>query len=173
MLVHSSVKLVSLRCLQGSVTAETRLRSGLKRNRGFIPIHSVQGGSEAHSMSTGIPSLRINRTGSEADHSDLDWWRPAANNCCTQNSHRKKNPSSRRRGGPTSKHINAFYVVRGPDWARNDEWLCWRRPTANYCSALLWSLFPSSYPCTRPWRPIGLWDVEGHTVSRQSAHRWR
>jgi hypothetical protein len=30
-----------------------------------------------------------------------------------------------------------------------------------------------SYPCTRPWRPIGLCDVEGPTVSRQSAHRWR
>jgi hypothetical protein len=27
--------------------------------------------------------------------------------------------------------------------------------------------------CTRPWRPIGLWDVEAPTFSRQSAHRWR
>jgi hypothetical protein len=25
----------------------------------------------------------------------------------------------------------------------------------------------------RPWRPIGLWDVEATTFSRQSAHRWR
>jgi hypothetical protein len=25
----------------------------------------------------------------------------------------------------------------------------------------------------RPWRPIGLWDVEALTFSRQSAHRWR
>jgi hypothetical protein len=24
-----------------------------------------------------------------------------------------------------------------------------------------------------PWRPIGLWDVEASTVSRQPAHRWR
>jgi hypothetical protein len=30
-----------------------------------------------------------------------------------------------------------------------------------------------SYPCNRPWRPIGLWDVEGLTLSRQSAQRWR
>jgi hypothetical protein len=30
-----------------------------------------------------------------------------------------------------------------------------------------------SYPCNRPWRSIGLWDVEGPTFSRQSAHRWR
>jgi hypothetical protein len=31
----------------------------------------------------------------------------------------------------------------------------------------------SSYPCNRPWRPIGLWDVEGLTLSIQPAHRWR
>jgi hypothetical protein len=24
--------------------------------------------------------------------------------------------------------------------------------------------------CNRPWRPIGLWDVEDPTLSRQSAH---
>jgi hypothetical protein len=30
-----------------------------------------------------------------------------------------------------------------------------------------------SYPCNRPWRPIGLWDVEAPTFFRQSAHRWR
>jgi hypothetical protein len=30
-----------------------------------------------------------------------------------------------------------------------------------------------SYPCNRPWRPIGLWDVEAPKFSRQSAHRWR
>jgi hypothetical protein len=29
------------------------------------------------------------------------------------------------------------------------------------------------YPCNRPWRPIGLWDVEVPTFSGQSAHRWR
>jgi hypothetical protein len=27
--------------------------------------------------------------------------------------------------------------------------------------------------CNRPWRPIGLWDVEDPTFSRQSTHRWR
>jgi hypothetical protein len=30
-----------------------------------------------------------------------------------------------------------------------------------------------SYPCNRPWRPIGLWDVKDPTLSRQSAHRWQ
>jgi hypothetical protein len=29
-----------------------------------------------------------------------------------------------------------------------------------------------SYPCNRPWRRIDFWDVEAHTFSRQSAHRW-
>jgi hypothetical protein len=30
-----------------------------------------------------------------------------------------------------------------------------------------------SYPCNKPWRPIGLWDVEAPTFPRQSAKRWR
>jgi hypothetical protein len=31
-----------------------------------------------------------------------------------------------------------------------------------------------SYPCNRPWRPIGLQDVKAPTFSRQLAHRrWR
>jgi hypothetical protein len=35
-------------------------------------------------------------------------------------------------------------------------------------------LFTSeSYPCNRPWRPIGLWDLEGPTFSKRSAHRRR
>jgi hypothetical protein len=35
----------------------------------------------------------------------------------------------------------------------------------------LWPI--KSYPCHRPWRPIGFWDIEAATFSRQSAHRWR
>jgi hypothetical protein len=30
-----------------------------------------------------------------------------------------------------------------------------------------------SYPCNRPWRPIGLWEVEAPTFTRQSAYIWR
>jgi hypothetical protein len=30
-----------------------------------------------------------------------------------------------------------------------------------------------SYLCNRPFRPIGLWDIEAPTFSRQSVHRWR
>jgi hypothetical protein len=29
------------------------------------------------------------------------------------------------------------------------------------------------YPCSRLWRPTGLWDIEAPTFFRQSAHRWR
>jgi hypothetical protein len=29
------------------------------------------------------------------------------------------------------------------------------------------------YPCNRPCRPIGLWDIEAPIFSVQSAHRWR
>jgi hypothetical protein len=35
------------------------------------------------------------------------------------------------------------------------------------------SPFFKLYTCTRPWRPIGLWDVEAPTFSRQLARRWR
>jgi hypothetical protein len=30
-----------------------------------------------------------------------------------------------------------------------------------------------SYPCNRPWRPIGMWEVEAPTFFRESVHRWR
>jgi hypothetical protein len=30
-----------------------------------------------------------------------------------------------------------------------------------------------SYPCNKPWGPIGLRHIEAPTFSRQSAHRWR
>jgi hypothetical protein len=49
-----------------------------------------------------------------------------------------------------------------------------RKPTTNrlsYGAALMkvrWS-----YRCNRPWRPLGLWDVEAPTSARQSAHRRR
>jgi hypothetical protein len=29
------------------------------------------------------------------------------------------------------------------------------------------------HPCNRPWRPMGLWDVEAPIFSRHSARRWR
>jgi hypothetical protein len=47
-------------------------------------------------------------------------------------------------------------------------WRVWEKG-----AAVMWIKGKASYPCNRPWRPIGLWDVEGPTLSRQSAHRWR
>jgi hypothetical protein len=43
----------------------------------------------------------------------------------------------------------------------------WARPSQ------VWKWLQLSYPCNRPWRPIGLWDVGAPTFSRQSAHSWR
>jgi hypothetical protein len=30
-----------------------------------------------------------------------------------------------------------------------------------------------NYPCNRTLRPMGVWEVEALTFSRQSAHMWR
>jgi hypothetical protein len=40
-------------------------------------------------------------------------------------------------------------------------------------SAGIWRISTVRNLCKRPWRPIGLWDVEAPTFSRQSAHRCR
>jgi hypothetical protein len=37
----------------------------------------------------------------------------------------------------------------------------------------IWTRHIKSYPCNRSWWPIGLWDVEAPTSSRQSFHSWR
>jgi hypothetical protein len=55
---------------------------------------------------------------------------------------------------------------------------CMDRGAAEADGSEVWSVKPSkvkkwSYPCNRPWRPIGVWQVEAPTSSRQSAHRWR
>jgi hypothetical protein len=45
-----------------------------------------------------------------------------------------------------------------------------------YFCCVVFHIFTSNcivYPFSRPWRPIGLCDVEFPTFSRQSAHRWR
>jgi hypothetical protein len=34
-------------------------------------------------------------------------------------------------------------------------------------------VYIKSYSCNRPWRPIGVWEVDAPTSSRQSAHRRR
>jgi hypothetical protein len=42
-----------------------------------------------------------------------------------------------------------------------------------YSTRIIFLTKRQSYPCKRPFRPIGLWNVEAPTSSRQSAQRWR
>jgi hypothetical protein len=41
------------------------------------------------------------------------------------------------------------------------------------CKYSVWKGKRYSYPCSSPWMPRGLWDVEAPTFSRQSVQRWR
>jgi hypothetical protein len=43
----------------------------------------------------------------------------------------------------------------------------------NHTSILLIGKIRCSYPCYRPWRPIGLREVEAPTFLRQTVNRWR
>jgi hypothetical protein len=57
---------------------------------------------------------------------------------------KKSDPSSRRREGPISKHISGhgknIIMVMRPYGARNQEYPYWRKPAANYCSCLVYSM---------------------------------
>jgi hypothetical protein len=50
-------------------------------------------------------------------------------------------------------------------------------PQNHFQSIEYFSLFTNiinvSYPCNRPWRHVGLWDLKNPTLSRQSARRCR
>jgi hypothetical protein len=56
-----------------------------------------------------------------------------------------------------SNNLNTFMKVK----TINKYLLQWQRP------------IKLSYLYNRPWRPVGLWDVEAPTFSRESAHRCR
>jgi hypothetical protein len=43
----------------------------------------------------------------------------------------------------------------------------------NIIAILIMSSKQIKYPCKRPWRPIGLWDCEDPTLSRQPTYRRR
>jgi hypothetical protein len=45
--------------------------------------------------------------------------------------------------------------------------------TYSFLRFLIYDSIKRCYPCNRPWRPTGLWDVDAPTFSRQSAHRWQ
>jgi hypothetical protein len=79
------------------------------------------------------------------------------------------------------------YIVETIEWTNHRFFSYWwftfrMTEYLSYCpllNGLYWigfhlqlKLLMKSCPCNRPWRPIGLWDVEAPTFSRQSAHRW-
>jgi hypothetical protein len=43
----------------------------------------------------------------------------------------------------------------------------------DFSMLLRFSVKGRSYPFNRPWRPVGLWDVEAPALSGQSSQRWR
>jgi hypothetical protein len=48
----------------------------------------------------------------------------------------------------------------------------WERLLENMKAASIAGLRRRLLHCNRPWRPIGLWNFEAPTFSRQSAQRW-
>jgi hypothetical protein len=63
------------------------------------------------------------------------------------------------------RSINLIYIQHN---------LCKFKPTFTYrIIRRKWSIKKKGHPCNRPWRTIGLWDVEILIFSRQMAQRWR
>jgi hypothetical protein len=57
--------------------------------------------------------------------------------------------------------------------ALEGEWVkCWGWCVMCRITRIL-SKVKESYPCSRPWRPIGLWGIKAPTFCRHSAHRWQ
>jgi hypothetical protein len=67
-------------------------------------------------------------------------------------------------------HIHYYGRWSKEIWQNTKSLLPYVTEFRSYRTTLL--ILHLSYPCNRPWRPIGLWDVEAPTFSRQSAHRW-
>jgi hypothetical protein len=65
------------------------------------------------------------------------------------------------------------------EWKIRTAWECYKlnitlskMETYLYRSTMNTGTVKVNYPCNRPWTPIGLWDVEAPTFSRQLAHIW-
>jgi hypothetical protein len=71
------------------------------------------------------------------------------------------------------------YVVQGSKFHLLKTALCWQEYSKYVFPAVIYIKGRSKiwghdvYPCNRPWRPIGFWDIEASAFPRQSAHRWR
>jgi hypothetical protein len=51
-------------------------------------------------------------------------------------------------------------------------YVCVYTHTHTHTYIYIYTYIRKSYPCNRPWRPIGFWDVKAPTFSRHFAHRW-
>jgi hypothetical protein len=71
---------------------------------------------------------------------------------------------------------NPLAIICGSMWiwflsVCNVTYTAWNAVVFSSCATCMGGKV--NYPCSQPWRPIGLWNVEAPTFSRQSAHRWR
>jgi hypothetical protein len=70
------------------------------------------------------------------------------------------------------RFLNSTYLI--PEFCIKEDIcknVCLLESVSHWYLLELWNV--KSYPCNRPWRPIGLWVVEAPTLSTQSAHRWQ
>jgi hypothetical protein len=63
-----------------------------------------------------------------------------------------------------------FHSLETGRWMDSGNPLISNRRMHHYFSC---SVQRERYPCYRPWRPIGLREVEAPTFLRQTANRWR
>jgi hypothetical protein len=86
---------------------------------------------------------------------------------------RREGNSYTEQRGTRSRTKSREWVKRSQLWAGSAVlYFTPRQFPLQLNSAFRWK-GKTMYPCNRPWRPIGLWDVEAPTFSRQSAHWWR
>jgi hypothetical protein len=79
---------------------------------------------------------------------------------------------------PLPFHACYMPCLSHPPWLDHCNYSTWWRVHA--IKLVIMQFYPTSChfisflsKSNRPWRPIGFWDVEAPTFSRQSAHRWR
>jgi hypothetical protein len=68
--------------------------------------------------------------------------------------------------------IHLLYAgQRSSMWPRGWISCWWMWAIKSQVLPFLMHACPRLEPCIKQWRPIGLWDIEASTLSRQSAHR--
>jgi hypothetical protein len=109
-------------------------------------------------------------------------WRSLAENKCTRGKESELHWLTTGPSTSSSPITAAVYSFSAKDHTSHAERATlWKgSPVCPQCSEL-WRFWFQFYveniilQCCNdvPWRPVGLWDVEAPTFSRQSAHRWR